>query len=93
MLCGLVFQRDGVPEPFELGDEASGLAFGVAALVVVAAEVGVELAGCEHVPAGADDRVFDGAEGAAVAELWLLASVEPLGGSCRWCASLPSRRP
>src|SRR3989304_3361753 len=80
-------------EAFELGDEAAGGAFGVAAGgggaagvagegagcgggaagaeggggVVVAAGFAVELAGCEHVPAGAEDRVLDGAERAAVA--------------------------
>ena len=46
-------------ERFELGDEAAGLVFGVAAAEVVGAEVTVELAGGEHVPAGADDRVLD----------------------------------
>ena len=56
-----------MPERFELGDEALGGAFGVAALEVVAAEVSVELAGGEHVPAGADDRVLDGAERLLVA--------------------------
>ena len=55
------------PSAFELGDEAAGGAFGVAAAEVVAAEVAVELAGCEHVPAGAEDRVLDGAERASVA--------------------------
>src|SRR5579875_2103552 len=35
---------------------------GVAFAEVVAAEVGVQLAGGEHVPADADDRVLDGAE-------------------------------
>src|SRR3990170_2462290 len=54
-------------EAFELGDEAAGGAFGVAAGEVVAAGFAVELAGCEHVPAGAEDRVLDGAERAAVA--------------------------
>jgi hypothetical protein len=51
-----------VSERFELSHEVSGSAFGVAFVEVVAAEVAVELAGCEHVPAGADDRVLDGAE-------------------------------
>src|SRR5881227_2017731 len=60
-------QCDAVSEPFELGDQAAGGAFGVAAAEVVAAEFAVELAGCEHVPAGAEDRVFDGAGRAAVA--------------------------
>src|SRR3954453_19383540 len=41
---GLV-QRDGVSEAFELSDQALGGAGGVAAVVVVAAEVVVELAG------------------------------------------------
>jgi hypothetical protein len=59
-------ERDAVSEPFELGDEASGVAFGVLALVVVAAEVAVGLAGREHVPVGDEDRVLDGAERAAV---------------------------
>src|SRR5579875_2942616 len=71
-------QGDLVSESFELGDEPSGLAFGVAAGEVVAAEVVVDLAGGEHVPAGADDRVLDGADGAAVPELGLLATVEGL---------------
>ena len=38
------------------------VSFGVASCEVVAAEVAVELAGGEHVPAGDEDRVFDGAE-------------------------------
>src|SRR3989304_1530091 len=54
-------------EAFELGDEAAGGAFGGAGGVVVAAGFAVELAGCEHVPAGAEDGVRDGAERAAVA--------------------------
>ena len=46
-------------ERFELGDDASGLAFGVAAAEVVAAEVAVKLAGGERVPrAGPDKRVL-----------------------------------
>src|SRR3954454_7371302 len=78
-LCGAGFlKRDGVAEAFELGDEALGVAFGVAALVVVAAEVSVVLAVGEHVPVGDEDRVFDGAERAAVAEARLEALV--LGG-------------
>src|SRR3989304_3456765 len=60
-------EGDVVSEAFELGDEAAGDGFGVAAGVVGAAEFAVELAGCEHVPAGAEDRVFDGAGRAAVA--------------------------
>ena len=51
-----------VSERFELGDESFGDAFGVSFAVVVAAEVVVELAGAEHVPAGDQDRVLDGAE-------------------------------
>src|SRR6266496_4243530 len=58
---------DAVAESFELGDEAAGGAFGVAAGEVVAAGFAVELAGCEHVPATGDDRVLDGAERAPVA--------------------------
>src|SRR3990172_13115077 len=61
-------------EAFELGDEGGGGAFGVAAGEVVAAGFAVELAGCEHVPAGAEDRVLDGAERAAVAA----AGAQPL---------------
>jgi transposase len=61
------FEGDAVSEPFELGDESAGGAFGVLAVEVVAAEFTVELAGLEHVPAGADDRVFDSAERAPVA--------------------------
>src|SRR3954466_2146272 len=57
---------DVVSAGFELGDEAFGGAFGVAALEVVAAEVVVGLAGGEHVPVGDQHRVFDGAERAAV---------------------------
>src|SRR5256714_10224276 len=60
-------QGDVVSEAFELGDEPAGGAFGVAAAEVVAAEVVVQLTGREHVPAGTEDRVFDGAERAAMA--------------------------
>jgi len=49
-------------ERFELGDESFGDALGVASAEVVAAEVGVEPAGAEHVPADTDERVLDGAE-------------------------------
>src|SRR5947199_704113 len=56
------FECDAVSEAFEFGDEAAGGAFGVAAAEVVAAGFAVELTGAEHVPAGAEDRVFDGAE-------------------------------
>src|SRR6266702_4573477 len=59
---------DVLPEAFELGDQAADLAFGVAALVVVAAELAVDLTVGEHVPVGDQDRVFDGAEDAAVAD-------------------------
>ena len=58
------FEGDAVSESFELGDEAAGGAFGVAAGEVIAAEVVVELAGLEHVPAGGEDRVGDGDAGA-----------------------------
>src|SRR4051812_38732682 len=60
------FESDVLSEAFELGEEASDLAFGVASLVVIAAEVAVGLAGAEHVPVGDEDRVLDGAQGAAV---------------------------
>jgi len=67
-----------VSEAFELGDEASGVALRVTARVVVAAEVAVEFAGRQDVPAGADDRVLD------VAELLLVPAPGPealvLGG-------------
>src|SRR5215210_7653007 len=46
------------------------VAFGVAAGEVVATCLSVQLAGREHVPAGAEDRVLDGAECAAVAAPW-----------------------
>lgn len=49
-------------EGLELGDESFGDAFGVAFAEVGAAEVGVELAGSEHVPARDQDRVLDCAE-------------------------------
>jgi hypothetical protein len=68
--CGLL-EGDVVSEAFELFDEASGLAFGVAVGVVVAAEVAVGLAGREHVPDRAEHRVLDRAEGAFVAAAWL----------------------
>jgi hypothetical protein len=67
-----------VSEALELGDEASGLALGVTAGVVVAAEVGVELAGGEHVPDGADDRVLDGSDGAAVTRVPQLVGIRRL---------------
>src|SRR4051812_29834909 len=66
---------DEVSEGFELGDEALGVAFGVAALEEVAAEVVVGLAGGEHVPVGDQHRVFDGAQRAAVPDAGLEALV------------------
>ena len=62
-------------EGLELCDEAFGGAFGLAAGEVVAAEVAVGLAGCEHVPVGDQDRVFDGPERAAVTDPRLQALV------------------
>src|ERR1700735_3801795 len=76
-LCG-GFEGDVVSACFELFDEALGCALGVAVGVVVAAGFAVELAGCEHVPAGGDDGVFDGSERAAVAAAGAEALV--LGG-------------
>src|SRR5438876_7766847 len=69
------FERDVLSEAFELVDEAADLAFGVAAGVVVAAEVVVGLAGGEHVPVGDQDRVLDGADRAAVPDPWAQAAV------------------
>ena len=69
------FEGDFVSECFELGDEASGLAFGVAFAEVVAAEVVVGLAGGEHVPVGDEHRVLDGDERAAVPKAWFEALV------------------
>src|SRR3954451_14358597 len=63
---GLLGERHVVSEAFELFDEASGLAFGVAVGEVVAAEVAVGLAGGEHVPDRDQDRVLDGPERALV---------------------------
>ena len=48
-----------MPEAFELGDEASGGAGGVAAGVVVAAGVEVGFAGLQDVPDGDEQRVSD----------------------------------
>ena len=62
-------------ERFEPFDEPLGFSFGVAALEVVAAEVGVELAGGEHVPAGDDDRVLYRAERLLVAAAGFEAGV------------------
>jgi len=59
-----------VAEGFQAGDEAAGQPFGVAALVVVAAEVAVGFAVGEHVPVGDEHRVLDGAERAAVPDPW-----------------------
>jgi hypothetical protein len=60
--CVCVGDRDGVSELLELLDQSSGASFGVAAGEVVASKFSVDLAGAEHVPGGADDGVFDGAE-------------------------------
>src|SRR5262245_45583254 len=84
------FEADAVSEPFELGYQATGCTFGVVAGEVVAAGFAVELAGCEHVPAGADDRVFDGAERAAVAAarpqpLVLRGEIDVVGASGGHC--------
>src|SRR4051812_20217603 len=73
-LSRLPCERDGVAEALELFDEALGLAFGVALGEVVGAEVAVGLAGGEHVPDRAEQRVLDGAECALVAA----ACLEPL---------------
>ena len=62
-------------EGLEAGDEAFGEALGVAALVVVAAEFAVGLAGGEHVPVGDEHRVLHGAERAAVPKAWFEALV------------------
>jgi hypothetical protein len=64
---GGLLQGDGVAEAFELRDEALDRFGGVAALEVVAAEAVVDLSGSQHVPAGDEDRVFDGAERLLVA--------------------------
>src|SRR3954471_8405418 len=72
--CGW-FDHDALSEAFGLVDEAADLAFGVAALVVVAPEVVVGLAGGEHVPVGDQDRVLDGADGAAVSDAGPQSSV------------------
>ena len=58
-----------------MGDEAFGGLLEVASAEVVAAEVVGEFAGGEDVRAGADDRVFDGAEGFLVAAAGFEASV------------------
>jgi hypothetical protein len=64
-----------VSETFELSDEASCLFVGVEAGEVLAAGVAVELAAGEHVPAGDDDRVSDGADRFLVPAASLQASV------------------
>src|SRR3954454_15000241 len=64
---GVLCERDGVAEAFELFDEALGLAFGVALREEVGAEVAVGLAGREHVPDRRQQRVLDRAERALVA--------------------------
>src|SRR3954454_12284129 len=74
-LGGGWLERDVVAEGLELGEEALGGAFGVAALEVVAAEVAVGLAGGEHVPVGDQHRVLDGAERATVTEACFQAPV------------------
>ena len=61
------FERDAVPERFELSNEASCGAVGVLAGEVVAAKVAVQLAGLEHVPGGGEDRVADSGHGFGVA--------------------------
>jgi hypothetical protein len=89
--------RDVVAEGLELGDEALGGAFGVAALEVVAAEVVVGLAGGEHVPVGDQHRVFDGAERAAVAdpgfEAFVLGGEVAVAGADRGQRGLLERDP
>ena len=64
---GGLLQGDDVPEAFELSDEAVGFACRGRGGEVVAAGVGVDSAGGEHVPDGDDDRVPDGADRASVA--------------------------
>jgi hypothetical protein len=51
-----------VAEALELGDESFGDAFGMALAEVVVSEVVVQLAGGEHVPDHAEDRVLDRTE-------------------------------
>src|ERR1035441_1711427 len=72
---GQRFEGDVVAERLQAGDEAFGESFGVAALVVVAAEFAVGFAGGEHVPVGDEHRVLDGAECAAVPDAWFEALV------------------
>src|SRR3954464_7445287 len=73
-------ERDGVAEAFELGDEASGLSFGVAARVEVGAGVAVGLAGLEHVPGGGEHRVGDRGGGLVVSAAGAQALVLRGGG-------------
>src|SRR5665648_363830 len=65
-------------ERLQLTHEALRLALGVTPREVVATRVAVELARREHVPAGAEHRVLDGAEGAPVPEARAQAPVERL---------------
>jgi hypothetical protein len=55
-----------VPELLEVGDEPSGLAFGVAFGELVAARVAVDLAGGEVVPGRDEHRMRDGGDCAGV---------------------------
>ena len=64
-------EGDAVAEGFQASHEAAGEAFGVAALVVVPAELAVGFARGEHVPVGDEHRVLDGTECAAVPEAGL----------------------
>jgi hypothetical protein len=64
-----------VAEAFESGDEVLEVFGGLEASEVVAAGFAVDLACAEHVPGGDDDRVFDGADRAAVAATRLEAPV------------------
>ena len=81
---GECLKGDSVAEAFDLGNEPLDLSFGISFAKVVAAEVAVQLAGAEHVPDRADDRVFDGAERAGVSDPGSESPGIGLGGSCRW---------
>ena len=59
----------------QLGEQALGLAFGVALGKIVPPEVAVGLPGGEHVPVGDENRVLDGSERAAVTQARLQALV------------------